>query len=76
MVNFKKDKPELFDMMGEYYQLLQKHYDSVDIKAILKDCDAFVNKWAVGADDKQSYMVQGLVQGVLTWKDEEIRGGK
>ena len=76
MVNFKTDKPELFEMMGEYYQLLQKHYDSVDIKAILSDCDAFVNKWAVNAPAKQSYMAQGLVQGILTWKDEEIRGGK
>ena len=76
MVNFKNEHPELFEMMGDYYKLCQLVYDSVNIKAIVDACDAFVNKWAVNAPDKQSYMAQGLVQGILTWKDDEIRGGK
>lgn len=75
-MNFKKDKPELFEMMGEYYQLLQKHYDSVDIKAILKDCDAFITRWAVGKGTRDRCMAEGLVQGILEWKNEELKEGK
>ena len=74
-MKLKTDKPEIYQMMGDYYKLCQVVYDCIDIKAIVDACDAFCNKWAVNAPDKQNYMAQGLVQGILTWKDEEGSNG-
>lgn len=74
-MNFKTEQPEVYQMMGEYYKLIQELYEVVDIKVVLKNCDDFSWKW-MQKPGTQYYLADGLVQGILTWKEEEIKNGK
>lgn len=75
-MNFKKDKPELFNAMADYYQLMQKIYGVVDMRQIISECDGFMNKWLPQLEDRDHCVIEGLAQGILTWKDIEIKEGK
>jgi hypothetical protein len=76
-MNFKNEKPDLFRMMGEYYKLMEELYVSMDIREVLQKCDAFQDRWIVRLVDKNDIaMVTGLIQGILEWKNEVLKGGK
>ena len=76
-MNFKNEKPDLFRMMGEYYKLMEELYVSMDIREVIQKCDAFQNRWIVRLVDKNDVaMVTGLIQGILEWKNEVLKGGK
>ena len=76
-MNFKNEKPDLFQMMGEYYKLTQELYTSMDMREIIQKCDAFQDRWIVRLVDKNDVaMVTGLIQGILEWKNEVLKGGK
>jgi hypothetical protein len=75
-MNFKNEKPDLFRMMGEYYKLTEEVYVSMDMREVLQKCDAFLNRWTVRLTDKNDIaMAEGLVQGVLEWKNILLKGG-
>jgi len=76
-MNFKNEKPDLFRMMGEYYKLMEELYVSIDIREVIQKCDAFQDRWIVRLVDKNDIaMVTGLIQGILEWKNEVLKGGK
>ena len=76
-MNFKNEKPDLFQMMGEYYKLMEDLYVSMDIREVIQKCDAFQDRWIVRLVDKNDVaMVTGLTQGILEWKNEVLKGGK
>lgn len=76
-MNFKNEKPDLFQMMGEYYKLMEELYVSMDMREIIQKCDAFQDRWIVRLVDKNDVaMVTGLTQGILEWKNEVLKGGK
>ena len=76
-MNFKNEKPDLFQMMGEYYKLMEELYVSMDIREVIQKCDAFQDRWIVRLVDKNDVsMVTGLTQGILEWKNEVLKGGK
>lgn len=75
-MNFKENKPALFGMMAAYYQLMQKLYGVVDIKQVIRECDTFLNEWLPQLEDRDHCVVEGLTQGILVWKDIEIKEGK
>ena len=76
-MNFKNEKPDLFQMMGEYYKLMEELYVSMDIREVIQKCDFFQDRWIVRIVDKNDVaMVTGLIQGILEWKNEVLKGGK
>lgn len=74
-MNFKTEKPEIFQMMGEFYKTVQELYEERDIKAVLECCDDFNSEW-ICVKGLPRNLVEGLMQGLIIWKDEEFKHGK
>ena len=79
-MNFKNDKLEMYQMMGEFYQLLQSLYDEWDWVKVCELSDEFVQKWTASMSGLDKELVIELVQGILrakvNYEKEEQRNGR
>lgn len=76
-MNFKNDKPEFFEMMGDYYRLLEGVYGNKDLKNILDSCDGFLQKWEPRLSGWDKVYVWHLVNAILeTINKEGLKNGQ
>lgn len=73
-MNFKNEKPDIYQMMGEFYRLLETLYDEWDWVKVCELSDAFAQKWTAQMDGLDKELVVELTQGILRAKDNYQKG--
>lgn len=80
MQNFRTENPIMFDMMGDFYKLVEKCYPESDLKIICSYCDEFNDKWENQLSGLDKLMAERLVMGMLEAIDknrtEERKNGR
>ena len=70
-MKLKTDKPEIYQMMGDYYRLIEALYGEKDLYRIESLCDKFQVKWLNCLEGFDKYLVEELLMTLYRAIDKE-----